>query len=109
MFWRIARDTGQCAKLRVSNVTTNFDAETVCVPRLMRLLQVESAAPPTRPMEATGPETKGETGPETQTIKPSKTEPPLIEWVPTKLESREVSHGRTSTSVVYGGIQAKVH
>jgi glycosyltransferase involved in cell wall biosynthesis len=49
-------------------VTANFDADTICVPRLTELLQVESGSRKTRPKEATDPEM--------QPIKHSKTEPP---------------------------------
>ena len=80
-------------------VTTNFDADTICVPRLMQLLQVKSGTPTTRPKEATDPKTEA--------IKHSKTEPPPNEWTPAiRSESREMSNGTTSPSDVYGEAQA---
>jgi glycosyltransferase involved in cell wall biosynthesis len=55
-------------------VKRNFDAETICVPRLMQLLQLESGPRPMRPKEAPDPETPA--------IKTSRTELPPNEWAP---------------------------
>jgi glycosyltransferase involved in cell wall biosynthesis len=79
-------------------VATNFDADTVCVPKLMQLLQIKSGTPPARPKEATDPKT--------EVTEHSKTELPRNEWTPAiSSESREVSNGTTPRSDVYGGAQ----
>jgi glycosyltransferase involved in cell wall biosynthesis len=65
-------------------VLANFDADTICVPRLKQLLQIDGGAPATRPIEAAGSKPP--------TIKHSKTELPPNEWAPaTRPESRAVS------------------
>ena len=65
-------------------VMANFDASTICVPRLTKLLQFESGVPATRPKEATAPKTSA--------LKRPKTELPPNEWAPVnKAESRAVS------------------
>jgi glycosyltransferase involved in cell wall biosynthesis len=65
-------------------VMANFDADTICVPRLKQLLQINGGAPAARPKKADGPRTP--------TIKHAKTELPPNEWAPTtKPESRAMS------------------
>jgi hypothetical protein len=65
-------------------VMANFDANTVCVPRLKQLLQIKHDAPAARPNEAADPKTP--------TSEHSKTELPPNEWAPaTRPGSRAVS------------------
>lgn len=71
-------------------VMANFDANTVCVPRLKQLLQIKHDAPAARPNEAADPKTP--TNPKTPTSEHSKTELPPNEWAPaTRPGSRAVS------------------
>jgi glycosyltransferase involved in cell wall biosynthesis len=79
-------------------VTTNFDADSICVPRLMQLLQVESPDSASPSVKAIAPEKKRASDPET--IKRAKTEPPPIEWAPVRTENRELPN------VVYRGTKA---
>jgi glycosyltransferase involved in cell wall biosynthesis len=77
----------------------HFDAETVCLPRLVDLLHAKGGV--------RTPSPKPLTEPGTPAIQFAKTEPPPIEWAPVvNAASREVSNARTSTSVAYGGAQA---
>jgi glycosyltransferase involved in cell wall biosynthesis len=65
-------------------VTANFDAQTICVPRLMQLLRIEGDTPTASSQRNTTPKvlTKEAPASRTETIRQSKTEPPPIEWAP---------------------------
>jgi glycosyltransferase involved in cell wall biosynthesis len=87
-------------------VTTNFDADTICVPRLMQMLQIKASTPTTRPQQEIALKIE-DIPPPAEAIERSKTALPLNEWAPTiRSEGREGSNGPTSPSDVYGGAQA---